>query len=456
MLRVVRLVKRAVLIIGGLVVAYGAVWVIGFRWGFTPLPEPPHGVRIEPLLPPLARNDLKPDNAAFYYMKASDLLDSYAQSKNSKAKKESSGQLEALLAGELPGDTKAIEHTLTDCREALDLGRAASDMSFCQMPLMTEGSTFIGRLRQLARLLVADGKLAQKNGDSDRAITNYLAVVKLGTDCSKGGATLQSLVGTAIADMGTRAVRAWILQAATTREATERIIKSLTRNDHDRTPYAETLRNELKYAKKESSQQILKESGPWGRLLYSKRVTNRYFDAALGDLIQESDKPFWQSDTKHVVEKWDPEGRQMWLGAPNRPMQRNLMAMTLAAISGTRKKVIQAELNLTASEVVCALKAYELTHDKPPEQLADLVPDFLPSIPIDPFDGKPLRYRREGKEWVIWSVGSDLKDDKAAWHEFKYQTPDEERKGGDIYFKSTEPQDDLADHLKRKGSQKRS
>ena len=57
---------------------------------------------------------------------------------------------------------------------------------------------------------------------------------------------------------------------------------------------------------------------------------------------------------------------------------------------------------------------------------------------------------------MLWSVGSDLKDDNAAWHEFKYWKPNQEHKGGDIYFKSTEPQDDLADYLTRKGSKKSS
>jgi hypothetical protein len=441
-----RIVKRVALLIGGLALLYTAVYVIGFRWGFTPLPKPPAGVRIEPLFPPLARKDLAPDNAAFLYVKASDLLHDYTQSKESKA------QMEALLAGDISVDTKATEHTLADCREALDLAHAASGMSFCQMPLMTSDSTFMGGLRQQARLLVADGKLAQRNGDSDRAITNYLASVKLGLDCSKGGDVLQSLVGTSIIEMGTQAIRAWILQAATTREAIDGAIESLRRDDNERTPYAETLRNELEYAKREFNHQILTQAGPWGQLLYSKRVANCYFDAAFGDLIQESDKPFWQSDTEKVAEKWVPDGRQPRLSALNRPMQRILIAMLLPTIAGNRRHVIRTELDLIATEIVCALKTYEIINGKPPEHLADLVPSFLPSVPIDPFDGKPLRYRREGTNWVIWSVGSDLKDDNATWHEFKYRKRGEERAGGDIYFKSTEPQDDLAYYLSQKDS----
>ena len=125
--------------------------------------------------------------------------------------------------------------------------------------------------------------------------------------------------------------------------------------------------------------------------------------------------------------------------------------MLLPAIEGARKNAIRAELDLTASEIVCALKAYEITNSKPPEQLVDLVPTFLPSIPIDPFDGKPLRYRSDGTTWVIWSVGSDLKDDNAAWHLASLSIAGARNgKGGDIYFKSTEPQDDLAYYLAHK------
>ncbi len=43
-----------------------------------------------------------------------------------------------------------------------------------------------------------------------------------------------------------------------------------------------------------------------------------------------------------------------------------------------------------------------------PATLESLIPDFLPSIPIDPFDGRPIRYSREKK--LIYSVGEDLID----------------------------------------------
>jgi len=40
-------------------------------------------------------------------------------------------------------------------------------------------------------------------------------------------------------------------------------------------------------------------------------------------------------------------------------------------------------------------------------QLSDLVPDFLPSVPIDPFDGQPLKMAQREDELLIYSVGQD-------------------------------------------------
>jgi hypothetical protein len=66
------------------------------------------------------------------------------------------------------------------------------------------------------------------------------------------------------------------------------------------------------------------------------------------------------------------------------------------------------ELWLTA----LAIERYQIAnHDRVPSVLTDLVPAFLPSVPRDPFDGQPLRFKPLDKGYVIYSVGPDLKDD---------------------------------------------
>jgi len=55
-----------------------------------------------------------------------------------------------------------------------------------------------------------------------------------------------------------------------------------------------------------------------------------------------------------------------------------------------------------------AVRQYFDAHHALPATLNDLVPDFLPAIPHDPFNDKPLLY--DATRGVIYSVGTSLKD----------------------------------------------
>jgi hypothetical protein len=61
-----------------------------------------------------------------------------------------------------------------------------------------------------------------------------------------------------------------------------------------------------------------------------------------------------------------------------------------------------------------AAERHRLKSGEFPAQLADLVPSQLPSVPLDPFDGQPLRTRRSSHELLIYSVGVNGEDDNAA------------------------------------------
>jgi ABC-type transport system involved in multi-copper enzyme maturation permease subunit len=57
-----------------------------------------------------------------------------------------------------------------------------------------------------------------------------------------------------------------------------------------------------------------------------------------------------------------------------------------------------------------AVERYRLQYGLWPDTLDMLVPSFLPEVPLDPHDGKRLRYRRLPDGVVIYSVGPDLTD----------------------------------------------
>ena len=78
----------------------------------------------------------------------------------------------------------------------------------------------------------------------------------------------------------------------------------------------------------------------------------------------------------------------------------------------TMRRVMAIEACQHIVVTAIALKRYELRHGNLPEKLSELTPDLLPAVPLDPVDGKPLRYRRNTDgSFLLYSVGVDGKDD---------------------------------------------
>lgn len=84
-----------------------------------------------------------------------------------------------------------------------------------------------------------------------------------------------------------------------------------------------------------------------------------------------------------------------------------IMAPPLARTSQLDSRV-HAHLDLGRTAV--AVERHRLAKGRLPEQLADLVPAYMEQVPIDPFDGQPIRYRRAEPGYVLWSVMEDGQD----------------------------------------------
>jgi hypothetical protein len=66
---------------------------------------------------------------------------------------------------------------------------------------------------------------------------------------------------------------------------------------------------------------------------------------------------------------------------------------------------------LRAARTAIAIERFRLTHGQLPVTLAELDPFGLGAVPIDPFSGQALRYKRLAKGYVVYSIGEDEKDD---------------------------------------------
>ena len=65
-------------------------------------------------------------------------------------------------------------------------------------------------------------------------------------------------------------------------------------------------------------------------------------------------------------------------------------------------------------ELALAMCRYHAKNGKYPEKIDELVPDFIAFVPLDPFDGKPIRLKQADGKLVIYSIGPDGIDDGGA------------------------------------------
>ena len=92
---------------------------------------------------------------------------------------------------------------------------------------------------------------------------------------------------------------------------------------------------------------------------------------------------------------------------PN-PVGTILYAMLLPASQAVVKRKCNTEVSHRATSILIALHRYRMTHGKIPSQLGALVPEYLPSVPLDSYDDQPMRYAPQ--EGTVYSVGEDLED----------------------------------------------
>ena len=90
---------------------------------------------------------------------------------------------------------------------------------------------------------------------------------------------------------------------------------------------------------------------------------------------------------------------------------------------------IMSTAQLRAARVGSAVERYRLETGDFPQQLDQLVPNYLAQIPLDPFDEKPLRYRVTERAAKIYSIGEDGVDGGGDLSEQRVGKP-----GGDCGF----------------------
>jgi hypothetical protein len=101
------------------------------------------------------------------------------------------------------------------------------------------------------------------------------------------------------------------------------------------------------------------------------------------------------------------------MASPIERHRRMPLVLLAPAISKATQSTEITKMLRDAAITAIAMELYRRRHDRWPSSLDDLVPMILPSVPVDRFDGKPLKYGWPTHSFrpVLYCVGTDGDDD---------------------------------------------
>jgi hypothetical protein len=91
------------------------------------------------------------------------------------------------------------------------------------------------------------------------------------------------------------------------------------------------------------------------------------------------------------------------------PWYAEVTRLMMPMLGRAQRRQATAEAATATTQLAAALRLYRDERGFYPDSL-EAIRGVLPTLPVDPFTGKPFLYRREGSGFVVYSVGTDGAD----------------------------------------------
>ncbi|MFQ6096741.1 MAG: hypothetical protein ACE5O2_03375 [Armatimonadota bacterium] len=345
-----------------------------------------------PLEPP--HYDEPEDNAFDDYVRAGELLPEWVAQRVAEVCSSDRYQ---------PQDVDDIVETADEALAVLREGLPKS----CLIPEGLDFSTplpYLAKCRNLTRLLCVEGRQYEWKGDWGSALNAYLDGLKMAQDLARRGALIHKLVSIACESMLLEEIRACVSEGQPDEPTLARVAERLAELRTSRVLLREALLWEFHYIP--------------GALLDVRENPHKYADDALGTdtqaIIRRADlresvrdiEAYFREAVARCAQPY-PDNAAKPIGIPDDPLAR----IVCPAVGRALTRSIAADVAFIATETVLALERYRLKRREYPPELAQLVPEFLPTVPRDLFDEQPLKYSRDGPSYFLYSVGQDMIDD---------------------------------------------
>ncbi len=280
----------------------------------------------------------------------------------------------------------------------------------------------IGRWSELARLLNLGVQSQIYKNDYTGAVQSCFNIIRFGQMVEAGGNSLLKRIGMSIESNGYKNFRNMVFLQPKRMNYPHLLenIRFLQEGIDVKEHFGQILKKEF-FDIKFGVSPLLLEDMAWQEFLesylesgYVKEDVEQSVRVCYMDAIQYISLSYNEGLTKWILER-EPQNpaRQVFL-----PILKNMYI-----------ECGRLETERDATFIIIGLEYYYDKNKAYPAKLSELVPDYLPLLPNDPFSEEPFVYQRRGKGWIIYSIGSDLKDGFAQQN--SYLSPDS---SGDIIF----------------------
>jgi len=329
-------------------------------------------------------------------------------------------QLYDLASNTNWNDTLAATVLATN-RESLAGWDAAIKLPDFQVPEFNYNdlAPFLAEWKQLAQVAEVRENALFHSGQDKEAFDKILDHVQLGQRMQNAhGPLIDYLVGTAVRNMGLSQIQHWAGKTHLTPNQLKDYIRQLGLSpDEESVAFANAIKGEYQFQigmldafrqgkiTNSDSEDYHPRAMRFMPLLNVSRTKVLFAQA---DLILVKDSPRHYNEAKLPDQDLDQSGPvRMFLSGNS--VGQILFYMTMPAVIPSLAVKSKNDTQLQATRTILALRAYQLTRGNLPVDLSALVPEFLDAVPVDDFDGQPLRYSPGRK--IVYSVGQNLKDD---------------------------------------------
>ncbi len=284
-----------------------------------------------------------------------------------------------------------------------------------------------GKLRDLCRLISLQAIVYNESGEYGKAMMTSLDALKLGNDTARGGREIDALVSTAIQAIARKP--AWDMVDSLSLLETKDAIARLDSIISETVPYKATMIEENQYILPQMVQFL--NSRSWRNNIASMDLAGK----AVSALVFSDETPTWRDGVNYAVEyakTYSTTRRGLFTGVKN-DFSKQVEACDLAYpdfkklklrgsnklstvfVSVDEKARFEYENGRCLNDLLLlqlALHAYKLEHTRYPMKLSDLAPEYVKSLPMDPFSaGDEFKYGLTANGYLLYSIGPDTKDD---------------------------------------------